>query len=545
MKTIEHELRQTNENLYELYNRSYNLAVEHWLPQVKPSNDSYNSLPHLLGVKKRIERILYPEDRNCCVNLSPCELYILLNAILFHDIGKGIDGKVKLLKKDKNPLLYSETKQERFTAPLNVVAPPIKKKKEKPPTCSSVHGYISMRTVKQRWAELGIQSERVAQVIGDVCQYHDALSTEKNLPGSLSIDEYGPVRVSILGALLILGDQLDDTYTRITPRYMKVSGDLSQVGKFRSKIRSTWIDPMRRIACTEIDDIALTLEDLEKPNIAYFIESNAGVNPLRDYIYCKLKGMKYRHGEVAVEDIYQQVKADGKGDYQNISILYSAIGNTCENSFNLNRIRNELYIIEMPIKEWMIEYDGHLFGVNFKLYEYRDQYCLLHDEESNRTIQTKNPKASAQQEEFCYKRYKIFPTGTHFSLEPLIDLAYCNKILSAIYMLAGSILGKPYHDYFDLLNYIRDDKSNLTKVKCAVARLSKLLTLYRGQNNDKAVLYYDDRVWMFSLSSAQNDSCTDQVSPNEADLTARNKTKKEHSKPLSDILAFLKNILQL
>ena len=161
MKTMEQELRQMNQNLYELYIRSYDLAVEQWLPQIKPSNDSYNSLPHLLGVKKRIERILYPEERDSSITLSACELYILLNSVLFHDIGKGIDGEVELSKRDDKPTVYPDHKEDILNSALieNAAISDKKAVVENHLKCTSVHGYISKRTVKNFWAELGIVSE--------------------------------------------------------------------------------------------------------------------------------------------------------------------------------------------------------------------------------------------------------------------------------------------------------------------------------------------------------------------------------------------------
>ena len=156
MKTMDGELKQLNEKLYGLYDRSYNIAVEHWLPQVKPNLDSFNSLPHLIGVKKRIDKILYPEDDEAGICLNVAELYVLLNAVLFHDIGKGIDYSVKKYVGDD----------------------------WKPASSSAIHAYISKITVYENWAELGIISERVARIIGDVCEFHDG-AYGNQLPGSL------------------------------------------------------------------------------------------------------------------------------------------------------------------------------------------------------------------------------------------------------------------------------------------------------------------------------------------------------------------------
>lgn len=596
MKTMDGELREMNESLYQLYVRSYNMAVEHWLPQVKSSKDSYNSLPHLIGVKKRIDRILYPEDGGTRFQLSAFELYVLLNAILFHDIGKGVDGEVVLLPQDTEPndfMDFPETSQIKPTpnddantinAANNKTDSADKPKDANTPNasakktdcCASVHSYISMKLIQRSWAELGIVSEHVAHVIGDICKFHDALSTEQALPKHLFIDDFGPLRVNILGALLILGDQLDNTYTRIPPEFMKITGEYNKVGKFRSKIRSTWIDPVRRMACTEIDDTALKLKDLWKPNSAILEGRPTSKNTLLDYIYCYIQGGDccYKHGSTSAPPEYQIPKADQSGDYENVSVLFSVMGNTCEDNLNLKRIQNELYILGMPIKKWMIEYNGHLFQVNYNIQEIANHFQLLPSKEKSieqdtplssttpkmlqesrqndlstqpavhttmgTSTQTVNYSATnpdgicLQNDIFEYKEYRIYPFGSRFALEPLLDVAYCRRILNAIYMLAGGILGKPYHDYYDLLNYIRADESSLPKVKCAVARLSKLLTLFESDNQTRVELYFDDKVWMFSIKP--NKPKDSQASQEKSDLNT--------DTLLDELRDFLRDILE-
>lgn len=64
MKTMETELQQLNNELYTMYQRSMEYAIFKWLPHIAPSNGSYNSYPHIRGVMRHIDRLLYGNEEN-------------------------------------------------------------------------------------------------------------------------------------------------------------------------------------------------------------------------------------------------------------------------------------------------------------------------------------------------------------------------------------------------------------------------------------------------------------------------------------------------
>jgi len=49
-KTLREELKSQNPVLYSAFERSLEIAMTQWLPNVPPNMDSYNSYPHILGV---------------------------------------------------------------------------------------------------------------------------------------------------------------------------------------------------------------------------------------------------------------------------------------------------------------------------------------------------------------------------------------------------------------------------------------------------------------------------------------------------------------
>lgn len=87
MNTMETELQRQDGELYAMYLRSMEIAERQWMPNIVPNKDSYNSYPHVKEVMRHIDRLLYEEECSFALNCS--ELYILLCAILMHDIGKG------------------------------------------------------------------------------------------------------------------------------------------------------------------------------------------------------------------------------------------------------------------------------------------------------------------------------------------------------------------------------------------------------------------------------------------------------------------------
>ena len=196
MKTMESELQRQDNELYMMYLRSMEIAELKWLPSIKPKKDSYNSYPHIRGVMGQIDRLLYEDEENTFV-LNSSELYILLNAVLMHDIGKGKKGKD--------------------------------------------HAYDSSEMVKAQWADLGLSTKKVSEIVGEICRFHSCKDVKDmdDLYDKYYTDQFiqmEPIRGRLLGALLFLADHMDDSFRRVVPWYLKKHSLLEVVGNYRSKI---------------------------------------------------------------------------------------------------------------------------------------------------------------------------------------------------------------------------------------------------------------------------------------------------------------------
>lgn len=395
MKTMETELQRLDNELYTIYLRSLEIAELKWLPNIKPRKDSYNSYPHIKGVMRHIDRLLYDSDENH-FSLSGAELYVLLSAILLHDIGKGINEN------------------------------------------SSDHAYYSRKIIKAHWASLGLLTEKVAQIVADICRFHDCSSQSEmdKLYTEYYMDQFKrtePIRGRLLGALLLLGDHMDITFTRTVPEFLKGVESLDVVGNFRRRIADVRLDRQHKMIKEVLDKTYISKKHL-------IGKKNMLQGDLQSYL---LKQLSNDECEEEYDD----------------SVLYITASDVIKNEKDIAKIRDELNIMGIPVKKWLIECDEQLFSV------YKEK-----DEDGNNVI------------------------SSVYALEPIINLDYCLEVLKGICTLSGGIFAQRFFQYSELVNFIREEERKTNKVRCAVRRLSLLLKA--GDVHDY-VIYYDKNNWSF------------------------------------------------
>lgn len=401
MKTMESELQRLDNELYMIYLRSSEIAKLKWLPNIKPKNDSYNSYPHVKGVMEQIDRLLYEEEENSFL-LNSSELYILLCAVLMHDIGKG--AYERLSEKDFSPS----------------------------------HAVDSRKLIVKNWADLGLLTKKAAEIVADICWFHDCpdKAEMKELYTRYYIDQFKrtePIRGRIVGALLFLGDHMDNTFTRTVPPFFKEEMTLDVVGNFRSKIADVRLVRQYKMVKEILDKDCFTeAKDIEGQNMLY--------------------GDLYKYlSDLKVSSRQSRLEKKAKN-----STLYTIAKNVMENNQEIMLIKDELNIMGMPIKKWLIECDEHLFRI-------------FEDEHGN--------------------------LNSAYALEPIINLDYCLEVLKGICILSGGIFARQYFRYVELVNFIREEEKNTYKTICAVRRLSLLL---KAGGNVDYMIYYDENNWSFS-----------------------------------------------
>lgn len=398
MKTMETELERQDGELYAMYLRSMEIAERQWMPNIVPNKDSYNSYPHIKEVMRHIDRLLYEEE--CSFSLNCSELYILLCAILMHDIGKGA------------PKAPSDKDRVRD------------------------HAFDSYRIILTHWTALGLPTKKVAEIVADICRFHDC-------PDQVEMEELytkyyidlvqrtEPIRGRFLGALLYLGDHMDNRFTRTVPPFFKDPEPLEVVGNFRSKIADVRLDRQYKMVREILDRTCFEAKDI------LGIQTLHG--DLHDYLSQSIPKYPVKRAET--------------------SVLYVIADNVMTNEKEIALIKDELNVMGMPVKKWLIECDEQLFQV------YREK-----DEDGNSII------------------------SSVYALEPIINLDYCLEVLKGICMLSGGIFGEQYFQYSELVNFIREEESRTYKVKCAVRRLSLLL---KTEAACSYVINYGEANWNF------------------------------------------------
>ena len=205
MYELRERLRHSAPELHQTLERCWEIALNEWIPAMGIKRDSYNSYPHLRNLENYLTHLIRQfEGRNPEQELlSPVELYVLLSAILFHDIGR-LDGT------------------------------------------GDGHAEGSYRLVIGQAAALGLHSPELARTIARICRAHDYgpddyAEWERQLTTTV-IDPYGEIRERVLAALLTLVDHLDSSHLRVLPLYLRATRRPEIVGAFREVVRGTRID---------------------------------------------------------------------------------------------------------------------------------------------------------------------------------------------------------------------------------------------------------------------------------------------------------------
>lgn len=161
--------------------------------------------------------------------LSIPELYVLLSAILLHDIGRGTGG-------------------------------------------GDDHASKSLGIVVEKHAHLGIPSRELAKSIGAIAAAHGYSPVhpgrQRSLP-TIVIDPYGQIRQEPLAALLRLVDHMDSAYTRVVPQYVVPENELEILGQFRNVVLGVVVDHGAHMVRTVIS--REKFEQKERRNAAYSI----------------------------------------------------------------------------------------------------------------------------------------------------------------------------------------------------------------------------------------------------------------------------------
>jgi len=439
-KTLESELQKLNPELYQCYQQTKNIAINHWIPNFIPQKGSFNSYPHIMGVMEHLNIILYDNENS--VELNATEIYLLLLAVYLHDIGKA----------NPKPVIDS-------------------------------HGTGSRQYIEEKWAELKIVNKQLAQILKYICDFHDktnhdeAEKIKQSLRNEIYIDGYGSVRGIVLGMLLFLADHMDGSFTRTA--YDELSDS------FRSKVwGSRWL-PQQKMICTCITytDFLLPADTKDKDK------------------YKKIEECEKKEDGALYKYIFMKAQEENDKNYMYIdkNSLDYVINDVYVNNEVIKLISDEFYCMGTPIRRWLIECDEQLFAVNMKkdvakslqnkVVEIKNK--IKNSEDASEKLKNylnkckfDNDKIKSNLRIILYDLKQIFDgideteynklLTTNLTLEPILNINYCTDILKNIKKFNGRIFDKSYHTYEDLVNIMNGDINKIDEIKYGIKRIQLL-----------------------------------------------------------------------
>lgn len=429
MKILRERLREADPELHKALEKSWQIATDDWLPTLSPKKDSLNSFPHLRNLERYLDDLICTQERlqgQRALNLSPMEIYVLLSAVLLHDLGNAIDDPAK-----------------------------------------RHHGLLSAETVRNRGPQLGVASERAGAIIALLCEFHSASPDEqrelrKEMQDTI-LGNHGPLRVQTLAVLLYLADHLDTTYTRSLPDYICDNTDVEAVGAFRRIVQGVRVDQQAQMAQT-------VLGSIEPPKNPATIKHDENDGKLitpelleekrkerESMVGCELKLSPDNEAAILAEldefsdafalkvcprfsveeccAILSVARAGkvGKGAWPARTVLAMIMGSTFQNFLDCSQIKEDLLTIGIPVMAWTLDVNGKLFT----------------------------------------------PLG-HETFEPVLNKHYLKEVAGRMWDLSTRVFGTSLFAYEALADELRE--ADVEKVKMAVRRLQRVtMRLERGK----------------------------------------------------------------
>lgn len=487
MPTLRERLVQVDPGLYASLERSWNTAYEEWLPALSVSKGSFNSYPHLRNLEDHLDRIAASTASTPgsvqFLGLSAVEIYVLLVSVLLHDIGRIKD--------------------------------------------SDAHGVASREIIMQQYPQLGISSVELANVIADICLYHEPPKDEdkcRELEESLRtvvVDPYGEVRKKELACYLKLVDNMDSAFLRVVPDYLlDAFAQREPVGAFRRVISGVQLDPDARMIRTVLrDDLTVELpKGLQKYKNLILKKQVADLAAIvlpciENWASCAermtgrdgqsvkfLKGSSAQTAgtctmgfctngaqsallsklQIPADDFYgphcliaSQMPTVEKQEKEKMAgwttglLLACVMSNLKESRVALSGLMESLTSAGLPIESWVLDYREHLYD---------------------------------------HLGWETF--------EPIFDHSFLKKVVDCMYKLSSGVLGQSNFTYDVLASELRESDTRL--VKTAVRRISIVCEDEVPEKKDKeqekqvawrGAIRYGQDTWSWRASCQPSSVC--------------------------------------
>lgn len=212
-------------------------ALTDWIPLMRVDMGSHSGLVHLINVGRNVDKMI-PDDKKG--ELSPGEIFLLLSAVLFHDIGRILalaeprvpQCKERPCKQDEPPCTNAEWDHYRESA---VIIGDIGQEQGLPDTmavkyCALLaycHGLpMPPREKQNKFAELNLPPSET-----ECAGIEEPKSEFRNT----SIEPLGTVRIPLLAAILRIADETENHWTRaVNERWLKYQKNKDAVPLFKA-----------------------------------------------------------------------------------------------------------------------------------------------------------------------------------------------------------------------------------------------------------------------------------------------------------------------
>jgi hypothetical protein len=200
-------------------------ALTDWIPLLRVDKGSHAGLVHLINVGRNVDKMI-PDDKKG--ELSAGEIFLLLTAVLFHDIGRILSPETKRAECEKPPC--KDGKPPDWAPPCKEGKPP-----DWAPPCTKLewdHYIDSEKLILAIGQEQGLPDAMAAKYCallaychglympprveqkrfnGVVCNEKEELKPEFR---NTSIEPLGSVRIPMLAAVLRIADETENHWTR-------------------------------------------------------------------------------------------------------------------------------------------------------------------------------------------------------------------------------------------------------------------------------------------------------------------------------------------
>lgn len=479
-------LKELNPDLYQDLLRSHQIAHEQWLPSVPPQNDSTNSYPHIRNLETYLDSIfLSVQEKGSSIHFNALEIYIILSAILLHDIGKSRG--------------------------------------------SQHHGSITQEMIHNSYGELGISSREVAMAIEEICLCHDMrgeeLEHQLSKLAPRSIDPYGKVRLKELACLLILLDHMDASFRRITPHYIKPEKNLTPPARHRQLIKNVNYNPTTELISTVLGD--LESENSGERSYRLWVDMNNYITLVKRASDCGLKveeiNREAQKDKMVVKitgvDFYEKypdeylrerqeancykqifddnpqllkgVRARLKEHFRKGSILFE-VGRFSPEEWAI--ARGLVWACRLEEEEYDLPKKIIIAQILADLLESQNILQLIRDELTRLGI-----KIRSWLLEWNGMLFNEFGEVTY---EPILSKKYLQDTIKNMWKLKTQIFGMHEYSYDNLASILRE--ANLDKIKVAVARIAKIFC-----NEKEYIFIMSDDFWRWQINSEAVDYKTE------------------------------------